>query len=203
MASRRQRSPLGTVKVGDRVRVAMRAGSASGTVEFEGPTEFGSGTWIGVALDAAHGKHDGTGKDGVRYFHCRDGHGVFVRAAKVSPWPGVGSGGSASPQRRSPLKGSLGSGDSGYWDYREREATSRDLGHSCRECKLAFSHIGEPIAVRRGARIEMRYHVACFSGAADPRSQNGSSYTTGHLAGTQSHLPPAQPFHKMRTASHW
>lgn len=47
-----------------------------------GPTDFKEGTWIGVELDTADGKHDGT-VNGTRYFECRPGHGLFVRPEAV------------------------------------------------------------------------------------------------------------------------
>ena len=47
-----------------------------------GPTDFEEGTWVGVELDTADGKHDGS-VNGTRYFECRPGHGLFVRPEAV------------------------------------------------------------------------------------------------------------------------
>lgn len=58
-----------------------------------------------------------------------------------------------------------------YWQWAPREATRVDLGHTCKECKKPFTKINEPIAIRRGGRIELKYHMKCFSGEADPRTQ--------------------------------
>ena len=70
----------------------------------------------------------------------------------------------------------IGAGDStGYWDYQHRNTVTKDLGHTCRECKRPFKKLGEPLTERRGARTSMRYHAECFSGFADPRSQSSSS----------------------------
>ena len=95
------------------------------------------------------------------------------------------------------------SSDSAYWSCRQKRAGAVDVGHACKECKQPFTAVGEPLWVRRGGRIELRYHAACFSGEADPRTQAHGSYKTGHLAGSQAPAAPQQPFRKMRTSSHW
>tara|TARA_B110001452_G_scaffold30633_1_gene24013 strand:- start:108 stop:743 length:636 start_codon:yes stop_codon:yes gene_type:complete len=99
----------------------------------------------------------------------------------------------------------IGAGDdTGYWDYKHREATRSDLGHNCRECRKPFSRIGEPITERRGARTSMRYHAECFSGFADPRSQASSSHHTGRCAGTQFEAAPQRKAGtKMRSSAHF
>ena len=48
------------------------------TVQFVGQTNFASGDWVGVVLESATGKNDGSVK-GERYFDCQAGHGMFVR----------------------------------------------------------------------------------------------------------------------------
>ena len=51
----------------------------------------------------------------------------------------------------------IGAGDdTEYWDFRHRAVTAKDLGHTCRECRLPFATIGEPLTERRGARISSR-----------------------------------------------
>ncbi|KAL8928863.1 MAG: hypothetical protein Q9208_001641 [Pyrenodesmia sp. 3 TL-2023] len=50
------------------------------TVHFLGQTNFAAGDWVGVALDDATGKNDGSVR-GRRYFDCQPGHGMFVRPA--------------------------------------------------------------------------------------------------------------------------
>ena len=52
-------------------------------VQFVGCTDFAAGDWIGVVLDDATGKNDGSVK-GQRYFTCEPGHGMFVRPAAAS-----------------------------------------------------------------------------------------------------------------------
>lgn len=54
-----------------------------GFVRYIGPTKFAPGTWVGVELEQAFGKNDGSYK-GVRYFKCAENRGVFVRADKLS-----------------------------------------------------------------------------------------------------------------------
>ncbi|KAG9842424.1 hypothetical protein KCU98_g5537, partial [Aureobasidium melanogenum] len=52
-------------------------------VRFLGATGFAPGEWVGVELDEATGKNDGSVK-GERYFDCEPNHGMFLRAAGVS-----------------------------------------------------------------------------------------------------------------------
>ncbi len=75
--------PATDLRVGDRVLVD---GLKSGIIEFMGPTQFAKGPWIGVCLDNAEGKNDGS-VNGVQYFQCPPAHGVFTRAAKVTLLP--------------------------------------------------------------------------------------------------------------------
>uniref|UniRef100_A0A069DXT9 Putative kinesin-like protein n=1 Tax=Panstrongylus megistus TaxID=65343 RepID=A0A069DXT9_9HEMI len=62
--------------------VQIRPYNSTGVIAYIGPTEFASGTWVGVDLDAPYGKNDGT-VQGVRYFDARPKHGIFVRADKL------------------------------------------------------------------------------------------------------------------------
>ncbi|XP_066498896.1 kinesin-like protein KIF13A isoform X2 [Hoplias malabaricus] len=61
-------------------------GTRSGTVHYVGGVEFAQGIWVGVELDRAVGKHNGT-VEGRVYFRCATGHGVFVRPARLSRAP--------------------------------------------------------------------------------------------------------------------
>eukprot|EP00607_Mallomonas_marina_P002242 CAMPEP_0182438218 /NCGR_PEP_ID=MMETSP1167-20130531/85603_1 /TAXON_ID=2988 /ORGANISM="Mallomonas Sp, Strain CCMP3275" /LENGTH=559 /DNA_ID=CAMNT_0024631469 /DNA_START=22 /DNA_END=1698 /DNA_ORIENTATION=+ len=71
----RQKIELGT-------RITTIANSKKGVVRFIGDTQFASGEWIGVELDAPDGKNDGSVAD-VRYFQCAVNHGVFVKRAQI------------------------------------------------------------------------------------------------------------------------
>ncbi|XP_076639864.1 kinesin-like protein KIF13A isoform X7 [Colletes latitarsis] len=62
--------------------VMVRPYSYCGVIAYVGPTEFASGTWIGVELDAPTGKNDGA-VNGHRYFTCRPKCGIFVKVDKL------------------------------------------------------------------------------------------------------------------------
>ncbi|XP_061683106.1 CAP-Gly domain-containing linker protein 3 [Syngnathoides biaculeatus] len=73
-------SSLG-MKLGD--RVVLDDMKKTGTVRFCGTTEFASGQWVGVELDEAEGKNDGS-VGGVRYFICPPKLGIFAPVSKIS-----------------------------------------------------------------------------------------------------------------------
>merc|ERR1719242_1206850 len=62
--------------------VILRQSNYSGIIAFIGATDFASGLWVGVELDAPLGKNDGSVK-GVRYFTCGPKRGKFVRPNNV------------------------------------------------------------------------------------------------------------------------
>jgi Ran GTPase-activating protein (RanGAP) involved in mRNA processing and transport len=66
------------IVVGARVRV----GGKEGVVHFVGETHFAPGAWVGIELDTAAGKNNGTVK-GVTYFACAERRGLFVKKAVV------------------------------------------------------------------------------------------------------------------------
>ncbi|KAF7723146.1 hypothetical protein EC973_002328 [Apophysomyces ossiformis] len=68
--------------VGQRVSVASLG--IVGTLRFVGETKFKPDIWTGIELDlVGAGKNDGS-VQGVRYFSCPAGTGIFVLASKVS-----------------------------------------------------------------------------------------------------------------------
>ncbi|CAG5131149.1 unnamed protein product, partial [Candidula unifasciata] len=69
------------MKVGARVEVIGKG--VIGTVAYIGATVFSSGKWIGVVLDEAKGKNNGT-VQGKTYFTCADDHGIFVRQSQIA-----------------------------------------------------------------------------------------------------------------------
>ena len=68
------------VKIGSLVEVIGKG--QRGTVAYIGNTLFASGKWVGVILDEAKGKNDGS-VQGKRYFTCEENHGIFVRQSQV------------------------------------------------------------------------------------------------------------------------
>lgn len=60
-----------------------------------------------------------------------------------------------------------------YWTVSTGVAVRH--GWSCRECKQDIGK-GSQMIVRDGRKLRFMYHVACYSGSADPRSQENSSY---------------------------
>ena len=75
------------VRVGDRVWVeeVVAGRGCKGTVRFMGSVDFvdDMSEWLGVELDQALGRHDGT-VQAVRYFAAGKDRGVFVTGNKVS-----------------------------------------------------------------------------------------------------------------------
>ncbi|XP_074086138.1 dynactin subunit 1 isoform X2 [Macrotis lagotis] len=68
------------LRVGSRVEVIGKG--HRGTVAYVGATLFATGKWVGVILDEAKGKNDGT-VQGKKYFTCEEGHGIFVRQSQI------------------------------------------------------------------------------------------------------------------------
>ncbi|XP_036920771.1 dynactin subunit 1 isoform X9 [Sturnira hondurensis] len=68
------------LRVGSRVEVIGKG--HRGTVAYVGATLFATGKWVGVILDEAKGKNDGT-VQGKKYFTCDEGHGIFVRQSQI------------------------------------------------------------------------------------------------------------------------
>ena len=62
--------------------VELLSTGVKATVQFIGTTNFATGDWIGVELDDASGKNDGSVK-GQRYFDCPPGHGMFTRPSTL------------------------------------------------------------------------------------------------------------------------
>ena len=53
-----------------------------GILKYLGTTHFADGEWCGILLENPCGKNDGSVR-GVRYFRCRNKHGIFVHSYKV------------------------------------------------------------------------------------------------------------------------
>ncbi|XP_068742547.1 dynactin subunit 1-like [Montipora capricornis] len=87
------------------LRVEIVGKGLVGTVAYVGATMFASGKWIGVILDEAKGKNDGT-VQGKEYFKCKENHGIFVRQSQISVVEDVSS--LPTPSRGSTSRSSLG-----------------------------------------------------------------------------------------------
>lgn len=74
---------MSSFNIGDRVLVG---GVQPGTLRFKGPTSFANGFWAGVELDKSEGSNNGT-YDGVVYFVCDEGHGIFAPPDKITHLP--------------------------------------------------------------------------------------------------------------------
>ncbi|NWZ40708.1 CE350 protein, partial [Brachypodius atriceps] len=71
---------LSSFNIGDRVLVSK---VQPGTLRFKGLTKFAKGFWAGVELDKPEGNNNGT-YDGIKYFDCREKHGIFAPPQKIS-----------------------------------------------------------------------------------------------------------------------
>eukprot|EP00946_MAST-07B_sp_MAST-7B-sp1_P003122 g3122.t1 len=78
--------PAYTPIVGDRARFKEQ----EGIIAFVGETQFSTGVWCGLVLDGPVGKNDGM-VQGVRYFECKEKHGLFVRPVHLMPVKSLGS----------------------------------------------------------------------------------------------------------------
>jgi dynactin 1 len=68
-------------KVGQTVEI--NADGRLAIVKFVGATNFSPGEWIGLELEDGTGKNDGS-VQGVRYFDCEMGRGMFVKPGVVT-----------------------------------------------------------------------------------------------------------------------
>jgi dynactin 1 len=66
--------PLGTI--------VTTVQGLKGVVRFRGTTSFHPGKWVGIELHEKNGKNDGT-VQGVKYFTCQMGYGIFVKPAAI------------------------------------------------------------------------------------------------------------------------
>ncbi|KAL8177481.1 UNVERIFIED_CONTAM: hypothetical protein K2H54_008221, partial [Gekko kuhli] len=75
-----QGNTLQDFSIGDRVLVSK---VQPGTLRFKGLTSFAKGVWAGVELDKPEGRNNGT-YDGIKYFDCKEKHGIFAPPQKIS-----------------------------------------------------------------------------------------------------------------------
>ena len=67
---------MSVLKVGQLIELIDK--NISGKVAYIGLTKFANGKWVGIVLDEAKGKNNGT-IDGVTYFNCPANFGIFVK----------------------------------------------------------------------------------------------------------------------------
>lgn len=94
-------------RIGMKVEIVGKG--LTGTVAYVGATMFASGKWIGVILDEAKGKNDGT-VQGKEYFKCPDNYGIFVRQSQIAVIEDMPS--LPTPSRGSAARSSIGGGSS-------------------------------------------------------------------------------------------
>eukprot|EP00047_Mylnosiga_fluctuans_P013602 m.32350 g.32350 ORF g.32350 m.32350 type:complete len:1233 (-) comp4987_c0_seq1:52-3750(-) len=75
---------MAAVKVGQRVLFVSK--NLKATVRFYGDTKFAPGKWVGIELDEAEGKNNGS-VQGEKYFDCADNHGMFVKPEQIKALP--------------------------------------------------------------------------------------------------------------------
>jgi tubulin-folding cofactor B len=79
----KEEDPPEGIEVGQRSEVQLADGSHHrGVVRFVGKRDGAKGYWVGVELDEAFGKNNGT-VGGKQYFVCEENFGIFVKPAKV------------------------------------------------------------------------------------------------------------------------
>ena len=78
-------SQLGSRDLGRRVCYSLKGGGEErrGVLHYIGKPDFAQGEWAGIVLDRPEGKNNGS-VQGVRYFSCDDGYGVFVKSDRVT-----------------------------------------------------------------------------------------------------------------------
>jgi CRP-like cAMP-binding protein/serine/threonine protein phosphatase PrpC len=139
------------LRVGQRVAIAGR----KGIISFLGEAEFASGIWVGVTLDEAVGKNNGSVKD-VKYFECPENHGIFVREKVCIPIEKGLTEGDAAKSDSSGGSDSEGSGSEG-------EEIAFTSTTSIRRCGVS--------AEARSQKAEQAYVPPVYSKSTEERRQ--------------------------------
>ena len=79
MAAAVPESPEAIIAFGDRVFLKDKR---KGVVSFIGPMADNEETFYGIILDDSNGENDDT-VDKIRYFKCKNKHGIFVTKDKI------------------------------------------------------------------------------------------------------------------------
>lgn len=64
-------------------QTVLTSDGRQGIIRFLGTTQFSPGEWVGVELDTAIGKNNGT-VQGQQYFECESNHGLFLRPEGIA-----------------------------------------------------------------------------------------------------------------------
>ncbi|KAG6865099.1 hypothetical protein C0991_005060 [Blastosporella zonata] len=67
---------------GPALGTVVTTAQGKGVVRYSGVTSFSKGKWVGIELYDGNGKNDGT-VQGVAYFTCKPGYGIFIRASQI------------------------------------------------------------------------------------------------------------------------
>ncbi len=104
---------MAAYKVGQKVFV--RDKDAKGVISYIGSTDFAPGVWVGIVLDEAKGKNNGS-VQGKSYFVCEEKHGMFVRQSQLgqiadviaeAPAPATPAAAAAAKSPKSPNESGL------------------------------------------------------------------------------------------------
>ncbi|XP_076067204.1 dynactin subunit 1-like isoform X5 [Oratosquilla oratoria] len=185
------------VRVGQRVEVAGKG--TQGVVAYVGNTHFSQGKWIGVILDEAKGKNNGT-VQGKSYFQCEDSFGIFVRQSQLLVLDDGNSDQTtpttpAAPEKRSNLKRRIEP------TSLKRKPSGNPIPQKPDRLRLPIAGSGKvPTSPRQqddsrtpskesSPRADVKKGSSFIEGKANPRSGKGSSSNSMVRSVSQASLP--------------
>ena len=134
-------------------------------VQFVGPTSFAEGEWVGVLLDDATGKNDGSVK-GVRYFECDPNHGMFLRPTAIGqvlqqPAPKLSRQKTALPNGKptAPSAGAVSKSRPSSIIGNGVKRPSQDMAASKRQSINAASPSPAPRPAVNGRKVSVQIHI--------------------------------------------
>ena len=170
-------STMASVRVGTRVQIKDK--DLRGTVAYVGLTEFAAGKWIGVALDDAKGKNNGS-VQGKAYFQCEDKHGMFVRQTQILVLDEEG--GAATPRAGS-SRGSPSPSPRGLATPTEAAAATPKTATTPTKIPGSRSSIPKPGTVPRGPTGSRQpSYTNIKREKREPPGSGGPSGATGGMA---------------------